>query len=193
MAHILTGRKWSEVVRGILLAILVMSMSYGVIYLVNQQQLRQSGNDPQIQMVEDYANQLGMGSSLSIFNDTKLVDIDKSLSPYVMVYDNSGKMMFSSARLSGNIPNLPSGVLDYTRTHQDDIVTWQPRVGVRQATVVKYFKGVDSGFVVAGRSLREVELREDRLVKQMLFIWILSVIIISAVEILTGNLWRRKQ
>jgi hypothetical protein len=51
--------------------------------------------------------------------------------------------------------------LDYVRTHGQDRVTWQPEPGVRIAAVVVRYQGAQPGFVLAGRSLREVEVRED--------------------------------
>ena len=177
--------KW---ITGILFAVLVLTLSYGVIYFAYQQILRQGANDPQIQMAEDYSGRLSSGESLSIFMGLKLVDIDKSLSPYVMVYDDTGTLKFSSARFNGNIPTIPSGVLKYTRSHIEDRVTWQPSVGVRQAIVVKYYKGNNNGFVVAGRSLREVEIREDNLTKQLFFLWVISVVVIILAELMSRKI-----
>jgi hypothetical protein len=56
---------------------------------------------------------------------------------------------------------VPAGILDYVRTRGEDRVTWQPEPGVRIAAVVVHFKGTQPGFVLAGRSLREAEVRED--------------------------------
>ena len=38
----------------------------------------------------------------------------------------------------------------------EDRLTWQPEPGVRSATVVVHYQGAQAGFVMAGRSLREV-------------------------------------
>jgi hypothetical protein len=182
-------KKW---VRELLVAMVVLTLSYGVVYFVNQQWLRQSANDPQIQLAEDYSSQLASGSALNIFYDLKLIEISQSLLPYVLVYDESGKLQFSSARLNGSIPVVPAGVLQYAKTHQVDKVTWQPKVGVRQAIVVKYYQGREKGYVVAGRSLTEVELREDTLTKQMFIAWIISGILLIVVELITVRLTGQK-
>ncbi len=42
-------------------------------------------------------------------------------------------------------------------------MTWQPERRVRIATVVVRYEGRESGFVLAGRSLREVEERVRRI------------------------------
>jgi hypothetical protein len=51
--------------------------------------------------------------------------------------------------------------LEYVRSHGEDRVSWQPEPGVRIAAVIIRYQGAQSGFVLAGRSLREVEVRED--------------------------------
>jgi hypothetical protein len=52
-------------------------------------------------------------------------------------------------------------VLDYVRANGEDRITWQPEPGVRIAAVVTRFAGNDSGFVLAGRNMREAQKRED--------------------------------
>jgi hypothetical protein len=78
----------------------------------------------------------------------------------MIVYDDAGNVLASSVVLHGVTPDLPAGVLDYTRAYGEDRVTWQPEEGVRIAAVVVRYEGTQSGFVLAGRSLREVEVRE---------------------------------
>jgi hypothetical protein len=58
----------------------------------------------------------------------------------------------------------PKGVLGAsTLTHQNRI-TWQPRAGTRIALVVQAYKhDANTGYVLVGRSLKEVEVREDML------------------------------
>jgi hypothetical protein len=56
-------------------------------------------------------------------------------------------------------------------------VTWQPAPNVRMATVVVPYSGSNvSGFVVAGRSLREVEVREASLTKMVGLAWIIGLV-----------------
>ena len=57
------------------------------------------------------------------------------------------------------IPRPPHGVLEYVRDHGEERVTWQPERRVRIAAVVVRYEGKGSGFVLAGRSLREIEGR----------------------------------
>ncbi len=133
----------------------------GIFYVAIQQELRQGANDPQIQMAEDAAAQLAGGQQARDVVPAQKVDIATSLAPYIIIFDNTGKPIASSAQLNGQTPTIPSGVFDYVRQNGEDRITWQPQPGVRSAIVVTQFKGPNSGFVVAGRSLREVEIRED--------------------------------
>jgi hypothetical protein len=52
--------------------------------------------------------------------------------------------------------------LDYVKQNGEDRVTWQPEAGVRIAAVIEGYGGAAPGYVLAGRSLREVEIREDQ-------------------------------
>ena len=54
---------------------------------------------------------------------------------------------------------LVAGVLEHAAVDAPNVVTWQPRAGVRVATVTARW---GDGTVMAGRSLREVERREDQ-------------------------------
>jgi hypothetical protein len=161
----------------------------GLAYLVVQQSLRMDANDPQIQMAEDAAVALNGGASVDSIVPAATVELATSLAHFIIVFDDSGTVLASSATLHGSVPVYPSGVLDYTRQHGEDRVTWQPENGVRMATVVV---GYDKGFVLAGRSLREVEKREDQVLQlsglAMLTIWVATLI-----AIILGELVGRKR
>ncbi|MGD0610771.1 MAG: hypothetical protein ABSB41_04595 [Anaerolineales bacterium] len=156
-----------------------------LVYLSVQQSLRQGANDPQIQMVEDAAGNLKAGASLESVVPSTNVEIANSLAPFIMVFDNAGNVLASSATLHGAVPSFPTGVLDYTRQNGEDRVTWQPEAGVRMATVIV---GTGNGFVLAGRSLREVEVRESNVenysLLAMLAIWVVTFILITVGELL---------
>ena len=132
------------------MAVIITGCS-GLIYAVGQQDLRQSADDPQIQMAEDAAAKLAGGQQVQSIVPTEKVDIAKSLAPYIIVFDATGKPIASSAQLDGQTPTIPPGVFDYVRQHGEDRITWQPQPGVRSAVVVTQFQGPNSGFVVAGR------------------------------------------
>jgi hypothetical protein len=155
-----------------------------LVYLTVQQSLRMGANDPQIQMAEDAASQLDNAASVESVIPANKVEIAGSLAPFVIVFDQSGKVLASSATLHGALPDYPAGVLDYVRQNGQDRVTWQPEAGVRMATVVTSYK---QGFVMAGRSLREVEIRESQVEElsglAVLGIWTATLIIIVLEEL----------
>lgn len=154
-----------------LAALVTITIIYGTIYGVAQQVLRQSANDPQIQLAEDASTQLNAGASPTILNSIK-VDLAHSLSPFVIVYDKSGKVVASSASLNGQTPALPSGVLSSTKANQHHMLTWQPAPHVRVAAVVMTY---DNGYVLAGRLLREVEKRETNMLYLVIAGWVMTM------------------
>jgi len=131
-----------------------------LVYAAVQQDLRLSANDPQIQMAEDAAAALGQGLAFEVPSGQP-VDIARSLAPFVIVFGEDGKPRTSNAVLDGGTPVPPAGVFAFTREHGQDRITWQPREGVRTAAVIVHFVGSTPGFVLAGRSLREVESRSS--------------------------------
>jgi hypothetical protein len=161
----------------------------GLVYLTVQQSLRMGANDPQIQMAEDAASNLNAGASVESVVPTNKVDIAESLAPFVIIFDDSGKVLASSATLHGVIPAYPAGVLDYVRQKGQDRVTWQPEAGVRMATVVEPYK---HGFVMAGRSLIEVEKRESQ-VESLSGIALLAIWVATFIVIVLGELFGRQK
>jgi hypothetical protein len=155
------------------LAILLTLTTFiaGAGYAISQQVLRMSANDPQIQLAEDGATRLREGEAPAAVVPERHVDMASSLAPFVIVYDDSGLSVASSAKLDGRIPTPPRGVLDNVRSYGEDRVTWQPRPGVRIASVVTRTPG---GFLVAGRNMREVQIREDRVLKLAAVAWLVA-------------------
>lgn len=147
----------------------------GFAYVSVQQVLRTSGNDPQIQLAEDGAAMLAAGRApADVLPDVLSVDASESLAPYAAVYDAGGHPLAWSARMDGAPPSPPAGVFNYARAQGENRVTWQPRAGVRHAIVIASYTQEDgaSGFVLAGRSLREIERREAQLSALMLSVWL---------------------
>src|SRR5580692_9475142 len=77
-----------------------------LIYLCAHQVHRQLANDPQIQMAWDVAAQLENGVAPQSVIPGPPIDIARSLAPFVMVLNNSGTVVASSARLRGQ-PRTP--------------------------------------------------------------------------------------
>lgn len=153
---------------------IIITFIFGAIYAAVQQSYRQSANDPQIQMAEDAVTALNNGRNIQSVVLLDNVDISKSLAVFLAVYDSSGNPVMSSGYLNGEMPKLPQGVFGYMKSHNEDRFTWQPEPGVRSAVVLARY---NSGFVLAGRSLREVEVREDKLFIQVSAAWLISIVI----------------
>ncbi len=135
-------------------------------YILVQQSLRLSANDPQVQLAEDAVSQINARLPVSL---GMMVDMNQSLAPFVTIYDQHQQVISSTGVLDGIVPKIPAGVLARALARGSDRVTWQPRSGVRIAAVVM---SSHSGFVVAGRNLREVEHREDQALKLMILGWL---------------------
>jgi hypothetical protein len=161
----------------LLSAIIVTGLIF-LIYVAAQQVLRLGADDPQIQMAEDIAAKLADGVPVRDVVPAEQVNIASSLAPYIIVFDDRGQSIASSAQLDSHIPTIPAGVFDYVRHNGEDRFTWQPQPGVRTAVVVTRFTGPSSGFVITGRSLREVEKREDG-IEQILFVGWIGMLIVT--------------
>lgn len=164
--------------------VIIISGLSGLLYVTVQQVLRSYANDPQIQMAEDAAAVLGAGEQVQSFVPAQKIDIATSLAPFMIVFDASGNPLASSAQLDSQTPVIPSGVFDYVRQNGEDRITWQPQPGVRIAAVVTRFQGTHQGFVLVGRSLREVEIREDNLLHIDLLGWACLLIVSFLVSFL---------
>jgi len=98
------------------------------------------------------------------------------------VYDNVGRPVASSASLGGATPTPPHGVFEFVRSNREESVTWQPRPEVRIASVITRTAG---GFVVAGRNMREVEIREGRVFKLAALGWLAANLALTTIWLLT--------
>ena len=94
---------------------LAITLICGLIYVTVQQNYRRAANDPQIQMAEDLKEDLNSGKKIEEGIPAKNVDLNKSLAPFVIVFDEDLHPLASSASLDGKIPTPPKGVFDYVR------------------------------------------------------------------------------
>ena len=167
---------------------LIITLLCGLVYISGQQILRQGANDPQIQIAEDSAARLESGEKPENIFSSQKIDISRSLAPFVIVYDKSGKVTFASGILEDRIAVLPTGVLADSRL--ENRTTWEPAEGVRIATVVVPYK---NGYVLAGRSLREVEKREERLLLEVKIIWAVAIMGVGVMVVLFSLLYPNKK
>jgi hypothetical protein len=171
------------------LAIVVTAMS-GLVYLVGQQGLRIGANDPQVQLAEDAAARLDAGEMPSgVVGSGATVDVARSLAPFIVVYDRAGTALATDGQLDGKPPAVPVGVLEAARASGVNAVTWQPRAGVRVATVSVPWQG---GTVTAGRSLRVVEQREDTLLSLVALAWVVTLVATAVACVGVASLGTRR-
>ena len=159
----------------------------GLIYLSAQQVLRHLANDPQVQIAQNTAAALSRGESPVVFKEllpaSSKTDMAASLAPFVIAVDENLKPVSSTVELAGKTPIPPDGVFEYAKTHGENRLTWQPRPGLRNATIVVHHDGPRPGFVLAGRSLRETETRVDKIGQLMLAGWLATVTALLALAV----------
>ena len=160
-----------------LLVVVVTALS-GLSYLLVQQDIRQSANDPQIQIAWDISSKLTQGVNINKLIPTEKVLIGSELSPFVIIYDYNYNPIAGNGIYDNSLARIPKGVLDYTKEHGKDRVTWQPDTYTRIALIVEK-SGDDKSLVAVGRSLREVEVRENMILKLTMLAWFVTIIAIT--------------
>ncbi len=149
--------KFKNILRAWLPFAVVTTALCALVYVSVQHTLRHGANDPQIQMAEDAVDALNSGSPLESVVPANKVYFDKSLAPFLVIYDINEQPIAGSGLLDGQLPGLPDGVLDYAKQNGENRLTWQPNASTRVAAIIAPYK---DGYVLAGRNLREVEKRE---------------------------------
>lgn len=166
------------------------TLACGLVYLEVQQDQRSGANDPQYQLAQDAAARLDAGAGPSGVVDTGVaVDPSTSLAPFVIIFDAGHSVLAANATLDGGVPVPPAGVLDAARNGSPNAITWQPRAGVRIATVTVAWLG---GFVLAGRSLARVEEQERNAELLAGAAWIFALGALAAASLVAACLWPHK-
>lgn len=168
-------KHWNKKLREILIYWLplavVTTLLCGLIYATAQQNIRISANNPQIQIAEDYAALLTSGIEPQLLVPERKIDISKNLGIYVIIFNNNGEPVFSSAVIDNKIPMPPKSIFDHVRNSGETRVTWQPKIGVRSATVIARYNGANPGFVLVGKSLTETEILQDKILLLVITGW----------------------
>jgi hypothetical protein len=163
----------------------VTTIVCGLITVSVQQNYRMSLNDPQIEIAENIANDLTAGATPEQIVSQGKTDLTKTLSPFVAIYNDQGQAVVSSALYNNAPPVPPSGTFETARARGEYRFSWQPAKGVREAIVLRhYVTDKTSGFVLAGRSMREVEQREQNLSIMALVAWLASLVVIAVAALL---------
>ena len=167
-------------------SLVVATVLCGLLYIVDQQALRTGANDPQEQLASDAASRIDGGASPASVAGGTTVDLAADLAPFVVVYDSQGRVLATDGQLDGGPPIIPSGVLASARATGRDAVTWQPRSGIRLATVTIPWRG---GTVMAGRSLRLIEERVASLGLLVGLAWLATLVALVIASALAVRLW----
>jgi hypothetical protein len=163
-----------------LIIVIIISSFCALTYLVNQHFLRQGANDPQVQIAQDLAKELNSGQNLTTVANTP-VDPSTSLAPFYIIYNSQEQVTVSTGMINGV---LPAGVLDYVKNHGEDRITWQPNENTRIAAVVVPYK---DGYVLVGRSLKEVEKRVEDLLSLVFDAWVATMLVTTALTLLISK------
>jgi len=155
-----------------LIIMFLVTFTSSLVYLVAQQSIRLGANELPIQLAIDTSLKLENGQNPGLISTDKL-DISKSLSPFVMVFDTNKNLLSTSGMIGNLKPNYPKGVLDSVDKNGEVKVTWQPQTGLRYATVALK---TNSDYIVAGRSLSEPEKLIDTIGKLVLEAWLACAI-----------------
>jgi hypothetical protein len=170
---------------------LILTLWGAAASLTFQQMLRRGANQPQIQMAASYAAEIASGVNPEQAIPRNNVDLERSLEPFAIFYDDHGAPTIANGHLNQSIPSPPPGVFNYLRSHDTDTVTWQPQPNVRIAAVIHRISGPTPGFILAGRSLRMVEEQESLFWRMVFIGWFMLVFLLVAGAALLSRFQRR--
>jgi hypothetical protein len=159
----------------------MLTVVMGTIYGVTQQVLRQSANDPQIQLAEDWSDQLSSGAVPTSIAMGSFIDPNHSLATFGIIYSQDGNVASSSVTAPTTMLQ-PDGVLGAVdrATNNEISFTWQPASGNRFAAVIKRVTAGDGKqyYVLSARNLREVEKRENNLMWLTFAAWLAGLVLV---------------
>jgi hypothetical protein len=156
----------------------------GMVFVVAHQIVRQSANDPQIQLTQDWADQVTSGIEPNRLSLGAFIDPARSLATFGIVYDQDGQIIASSVSAPSTMAQ-PGGVFDTVDAAPTKSAryTWQPASGERYAAVLQRttFQNT-SYYILAGRNLRPVEERIGRIGWIIAATWAVTVVAITVAQ-----------
>ena len=156
-----------------IIGMFLVTFTCSLVYLIAQQSLRLGANGLPMQFAVETSIKLRDGQSAGNAVPAEKVDISKSLSTFVMVFDINKNLVATSGMMGSSEPKYPKGVLKYDTQKGGNRVTWQPQEGLRFATVaIRY----SNGYIVAARSLSETEKLIEIIGRLVLFAWVACAI-----------------
>jgi hypothetical protein len=159
---------------------LILTLMGGAASLTFQQMLRRGANEPQTQMAALYTSEIEAGVKPDDAIPRNHVDLDRSLQPFAIFYNDQGIPVTGTGYLNQALPAPPPGVFRYLRSHPTDTITWQPQPNVRIASVIHRVSGPSPGFLLTGRSLLLVEQQESLFWRMVFIGWFVLVFLLIA-------------
>ncbi len=141
---------------------------------------RQSLNDPQVQIAEDFATALDNGATpTALISTSTKIDIASSLRPYTVIYDKDLNPLAWNGEYQTKPPMPPAVIFEDAKGRKgtglgENRVIWEPEADVRSAIVVVHVLETD-GYVLSGRNAREVEDRIWNMQVLIGGIWMLTL------------------
>jgi hypothetical protein len=159
------------VIRSWLPLALATTLLCGFAYFGLMHYIRTEANNPQIQLAQDIATSL-YGNQTPNANLSGNVDIQKSIAPFVVVYNSNGAPVDGTGKLDDQLPNISPGILTEVERQTERRFTWQPNDTVQVAAVVRYYQNEQhAGYVLAGKNLRETEQLQSKLLIYIASSW----------------------
>ncbi len=155
--------------------VLLVTVIFGAIFSTGQQVLRGDSDYPQVEVVQQVEGIIKQGVPLDVIvNSEEAIDLEDSMSLFVMIFDKDKNLVGSSAKIGEQSPTPPAGSFDEAKSNGENRFTWQPQDGVRVAAVLKPVG--DQAFVLAGKSLVETDKRIKTLTICTLIGWAVSIL-----------------
>jgi hypothetical protein len=95
---------------------IILTLWGGAASVTFQRMLRHGANEPQAQMAALYASEIASGVKPDEAIPRNYVDLERSLEPFAIFYDDQGAPTTSNGHLNQAIPSPPRGVFSYLRT-----------------------------------------------------------------------------
>lgn len=164
---------WKAIILWLPMALVITLLS-GLISGTVRESIRQAADDPQIEMAEDIAAALNAGVRPQSVIPSGQINIAQSLAPYLIIYNQSGYPLISSGVLDNRIPVPPTAAFKTARANGKNRITWEPKPGVRSAAIIVPHRGNPPGYVLAGRSLREIDKRLHQIYQTVFWGWLIT-------------------
>lgn len=153
------------------LAVVILSF-FGAGYMATEYVIRSSAYDPQIQIAEDFARALASGEDVKKLVPDAQVDIANSLASFIVTYGDDFKPTKSSGNHDAQIPTPNKSVFDSAKTNSQHSMEWEAYDNINVAIVMRRYEGAQSGYVMVGRNIREI----NRRVSELQNYWLVGVL-----------------